>query len=492
MTSTTKDTKAKEDKRLYDGKQVVRVETQYKKDDLYNIGKEMSDRKGTGNYEETRTEYNVEYISLTQPNLYQEVKTTLKKRKIKYLDRPNTNLLNGVVFTSGPEFFQLLGMKFKDSGRTYHTGDKKGQAVMIPVIESKEDIPNAVTYFFDCCMEFLKSYVGEENILLAQIHYDEDTPHLQAYFVPVVNKVKRKCFVKDTNGNVVKEKTTNKNGITTINPKLLRDDKGKIVYEDVEGTFLNCDQFWKNRGGKLSFHKMQNAFNEFITEKGFNLYRGDVGANKENQTKLDYDIAEKKAELEELNKEKENTLKIIENSKNGLKNIENNGSNKDHLTPIKRKFGGYKDDDVLRFIKYTRGLEHKIIILSTDNTNKDIEINKLTEENKIFKNNKELLKRNEIIKEQKSTIQDQKEEISKLSELVDILNNNIESLKSKLETEVNKWKNLFQKMCKAIDKVLKRDKPKEKLEDYEDIADAINHGYYGKSNKNKDDFEIER
>ena len=54
MTSTTKDTKAKEDKRLYDGKQVVRVETQYKKDDLYNIGKEMSDRKGTGNYEKTR------------------------------------------------------------------------------------------------------------------------------------------------------------------------------------------------------------------------------------------------------------------------------------------------------------------------------------------------------------------------------------------------------------------------------------------------------
>ena len=99
---------------MYDGKQVVRVETQYKKDDLYNIGKEMSDRKGTGNYEETRTEYNVEYIYLTQPNLYQEVKTTLKKRKIKYLDRPNTNLLNGVVFTSGPEFFQLLGMKLAE------------------------------------------------------------------------------------------------------------------------------------------------------------------------------------------------------------------------------------------------------------------------------------------------------------------------------------------------------------------------------------------
>ena len=437
---------------MYDGKQVVRVVTQYKKADLYNIGVEMKDRKGTGNYDIERKEFNYEYVYLTHNNLHQEVKKKLKDRKIEYLDRPNTNLLNGVTFTSGPEFFQSLGMKFKDSGRTYHTGDKKGQAVMIPVIKSKEDIPN---------MEFLKSYVGEENILLAQIHYDEDTPHLQAYFVPIVNKVKRKCFVKDKNGNVVKEETKNKKGITTITPKLLRDDKGKIVYEEVEGNFLNCNQFWKDRGGKISFHQMQNDFNKFITEKGFNLYLGDIGSNKENQTKLDYDIAEKKAELEELNKEKENTLKIIENSKNGLKNIENNDSNKELLTPVKRKFGGYKDDDVLRFIKYTRGLEHKIIILSTDNSNKDIEINKLTEENKTFKNNKELLKRNEIIKEQKSTIQDQKEEISKLSDLVDILNNNIESLK-------------------------------EKLEDYEDIADAINHGYYGKNNKNKDDFEIER
>lgn len=479
---------------MYDGKQVVRVETQYKKDDLYNIGVEMNIRKGTGNYDIERTIYNYEYVSLQQPNLYQEVKTTLKKRKIEYLDRPNTNLLNGVIFTSGPEFFQSLGMKFKDSGRTYHTGDKKGQAVMIPIIESKEDIPNAVTYFFDCCIEFLKNYVGEENILLAQVHYDEDTPHLQAYFVPVVNKVKRKCFVKDKNGNVVKEEVKKKDGTTSIVSKLLRDDKGKIIYDEIEGNFLNNDQFWKDKGGKLSFHQMQNDFNKFITEKGFNLYRGDIGANKENQTKLDYDIAEKKAELEELNKEKENTLKIIENSRNGLKNIENNNSNKELLNPVKRKFGGYKEEDVFRIIKYTRGLEHKIIILSTDNANKDIEISKLTEENKTFKNNKELLKRNEIIKEQKSTIQDQKEEISKLSELVDILNNNIESLKSKLETEVNKWKSLFKKMCKAIDKLLKRDKPKEKLEDYENLANAINDDYYDYDKneiKNKDDYEIE-
>lgn len=470
---------------MYDGKQVVRVETQYKKDDLYNIGVEMTDRKGTGNYDKDRTIFNVEYVSLTQNNLYQEVKNNLKVRNIEYQNRPNTNLLNGVTFTSGPEFFQSLGMKFKDSGRTYHTGDKKGQAVMIPDIKSKGDITKAVSYFFDSCMEFLKEYVGEENILLSQIHYDEDTPHLQAYFVPVVTKVKRKCFVKDKNGNVVKEEIKKKDGTTSIVPKLLRDDKGKIVYEEVNGKFLNCDQFWKDKGGKLSFHQMQNDFNKFITEKGFNLYRGDVGSNKENQSKLDYDIAEKKAELEELNKEKENTLKIIENSKSGLKNLEYNSDYSNVLNPTKRKLGGYKEDDVFKIIKYTKGLQHKIIILSTDNANKDMEIAKLTEENKTFKNNNELLKKNKIIKEQK-------QEIGRLNDLVNILSNNIESLKTKLETEVDKWKSLLKKICKALDKVLGRDKPKDKLEEYENIADAINYGYYSKNHKNKDDFEIER
>lgn len=470
---------------MYDGKQVVRVETQYKKDDLYNIGVEMTDRKGTGNYDKERTIFNVEYVSLTQNNLYQEVKNNLKVRNIEYQNRPNTNLLNGVTFTSGPEFFRSLGMKFKDSGRTYHTGDKKGQAVMIPDIKSKGDITKAVSYFFDSCMEFLKEYVGEENILLSQIHYDEDTPHLQAYFVPVVTKVKRKCFVKDENGNVVKEEIKKKDRTTSIVPKLLRDDKGKIVYEEVNGKFLNCDQFWKDKGSKLSFHQMQNDFNKFITEKGFNLYRGDVGSNKENQSKLDYDIAEKKVELEELNKEKENTLKIIENSKNGLKNLEYNSDYSNVLNPTKRKLGGYKEDDVFKIIKYTKGLQHKIIILSTDNANKDMEIAKLTEENKTFKNNNELLKKNKIIKEQK-------QEIGRLNDLVNILSNNIESLKTKLETEVDKWKSLLKKICKALDKILVRDKPKDKLEEYENIADAINYGYYSKNHKNKDDFEIER
>ena len=63
---------------MYDGKQVVRVVSKYKKHDAYNIGVEMSERKGTGNYDKERTQFNVEYVSLNEKNLYQEIKQSTK------------------------------------------------------------------------------------------------------------------------------------------------------------------------------------------------------------------------------------------------------------------------------------------------------------------------------------------------------------------------------------------------------------------------------
>lgn len=44
-----------------------------------------------------------------------------------------------------------------------------------------------------------------------------------------------------------------------------------------------------------------------------------------------------------------------------------------------------------------------------------------------------------------------------------------------------------------MDKLLDRDKPKEDLEDYEDIADAINYDYYDfdyEKKKSNEDYEI--
>lgn len=469
---------------MYDGKQVLRVETKYKQNDLYNIGVEMSSRKGTGNYDSERVIYNVEYVSITERNLYQEVKKKLKDRNIEYLNRPNTNMLNGVTFTSGPEFFESLGMKFIDSGRTYKTGDKKGQIIKVPYIKSKDDIPHSITKFFDCCMEFLKQYVGEENIILAQVHYDEDTPHLQAYFLPIVNEVKRKCFVKDNIGNLIKEEIKTKDNKTTLVPKLLRDDKGKIIYEKVKGNFLNNDQFWKDRGGKNSYAIMQDEFNKFITSKGFNLDRGNIGSSKVHQSKLEYDINEKKAELEELTKECKNVSNSLKQSKEAIENA--NKPLKSSLLDIKKGLFGYKDSDVIDIISYTKGLRKVYVIQETQLREKDETIKKLTNENNFFRNNN-------ILFDKTNFINKQKEEIERLSELVNSLTKKIDDIKEKFENEINKWKNLFKKLCKAIDKILDR-KPKKDLEEYEDLADAINNDYYdyeAKNYKDKDDYEIE-
>lgn len=464
---------------MYDGKQVLRIETKFKQKDLYNIGVEMKERKGTGNYDKDRHRFNVEYVSMNEKNLYQEVKQVLKKRGIEYLNKPSTNLLNGITFTSGPEFFEALGMKFIDSGRTYKTGNKKRQTIKIPDIKSKGDIPPAVSYYFDSCMEYLKDLVGEENIILAQIHYDEDTPHLQAYFLPIVNEVKRKCYVKDEDGNVIKEEYKRKDGSISLTPKLLRDKDGKIVYESVKGKFLNNDQFWKDLGGKNSFAKIQDSFNKFITDRGFKLDRGNIGANAEHQTKLEYQIAENKAELEEIIKEKENTLQVIKESKLAIENA-NNCLNKDILNP-KKNMLGYNKDDVDKMIDYSKNLEKKNILQEQEIKNKEQTINKLSKENITFKNNEELIKRDNLIKEQKSTITKQKKEITRLTDLVDILNNNINSLKEKLNKEIVYWKKLFNKLANALDKVLGRE-PKEYIDDYEELADSINNDYYDKDN----------
>lgn len=72
-------------------------------------------------------------------------------------------MLNGMVFSSENEFLESLGMKFKDSGWTYQTGDKKGKSIIISDINSKDDIPQKVIDYFDYYMEFLKSEVGEEK-----------------------------------------------------------------------------------------------------------------------------------------------------------------------------------------------------------------------------------------------------------------------------------------------------------------------------------------
>ena len=391
-------------------------------------------------------------------------------------------MLNGVVFTSGNEFFQSLGMKFKDSGRTYKTGDKKGQSVFVPDINSKEDIPLEVTYYFDSCMEFLIDLVGKENIVMAQVHYDEDTPHLQAYFLPIVNEVKRKVYKKDNEGNTIKEEVKDSNGNVKLVPILQRDNNGKIMYENVKGKFLNNDQFWKDLGGKNSFAKLQDKFNKFINERGFKLDRGNIGSHAKNQTKLEYQISELKAELSDLKEELNYTTQEIETNKNSLQNMDKS----DNITNLKKGITGYNSKDVDKLIYYAKTLEKDKVISDNKIKQQEIQITRLLTSNNRFKANKEYLKQKEMLKEQQQEIKDLKSELSKK----DLLINSLKSIKSKLEQELDRWKSLFDKMASAIDKILGRKKSKY-IEDYENLADSINYDYYkNPKEKDKDDFEI--
>lgn len=418
---------------MYDGKQVLRFVNNYKTKDLYLIGNEMNKRIGTGNYDSERTKFNVHYKDINKSNLYQEVKSILEDRNIEYSHKTKTNILNGVTFTSDPEFFMSLGLPFKESNRIYQSGDKKGQNILVPNVKHKNDIPSEVTKYFNCCMKFLEDLVGKENIVMAQVHYDEDTPHLQAYFLPIVNEIKRKCYKRDSEGNLIKE-----NGKTI----LLRDKENKIIYESIKGNFLNNDQFWKDLGGRNSFANIQDKFNKYITSCGFKLDRGNIGSNKVHQTKLEYRINELKSEVYNLYKDIENYNNELNKSKEVLENnIKSNNLN------IKKSIIGYNSKDVEKLIDYSINLEKLNNINKSKLDSNERIINNLSNENNLYKNNKELINSKKYIKKQSIEIKNKDEEI-------------------------DYWKNAFEKVSNALDIKLNR-KPMKYVSDYISLADSI-------------------
>ena len=88
--------------------------------------------------------------------------------------------------------------------------------------------------YFKESYKFVCNYknLGEKYIVSAAVHLDETTPHMHLVYTPVIH-------TKDEKGNPI----------------------DKICARD----------FWR---GKDSYRKLQNAFHEYITSKGFDLERG--------------------------------------------------------------------------------------------------------------------------------------------------------------------------------------------------------------------------
>ena len=280
---------------MFDGYQVLTISNKIKLSDIGGLSKELTERKGTGNYDKERTKFNVEFVPLCSSDLASSTYKTLKNNNVEFnKNNKKINLLNGCVVTSGQEFFKSLGMKFEDTGEVHTEGKHIGEPIQKVVIKNEDDIPEKVMEYFRNSNEFLSELVGKENVVYSAIHFDENTPHLQFYFTPVVHEVKRKVFETDKDGHQILKPYITKDGSEKMIPIQKKDENGKNVYEIEYGNFLNSDQFWKSKGFKTSYAQIQDDYNKFITEKGFNLDRGEIGANKLHLTKAEKQLQDLK------------------------------------------------------------------------------------------------------------------------------------------------------------------------------------------------------
>lgn len=156
------------------------------------------------NIDSSRTELNY-YLKKNELSYIKEFDRIKKKYNLKGQIRSNSNIICEMVFTSDQKFFDEIG--YTESQR-----------------------------YFKESYEFICKYkdLGEQNIISAVVHMDEDTPHMHLLFIPVVH-------------------TTDKEG-NKIN---------KVC----------CRDFWR---GKNSYRDLQNAYFKHISEKGFKLERGEL------------------------------------------------------------------------------------------------------------------------------------------------------------------------------------------------------------------------
>ncbi len=470
--------------------QVLTFKNQIKPKDIGGLGVELDQRKGSGNYAKERTQFNIEYVGLdNHPTLSSKVYETIYSNNIHFNKGDNTNILNGCIITSGPEFFRKLGLPMKDTGRVHVEGNHIGEPIFCPDIKTKEDIPEKVLEYFDESYRFMSNIVGKENVVYAGVHFDEDTPHMHFYFLPIVNQVKRKVFETDENGKrITKQIYTKDNTIKNV-PVQKKDTNGKSVYEIEYGKFLNSDEFWKQLGGKASFAKLQDQYNEFITSKGFELDRGQVGANKHHQDKAEHNIKVLNNEIDKLKQELELNKRINEVELNTNKEIKNINE-EELLNPSKDIFKKYKDKDVEKLIDYSKEIKKANIASKNELEKKEIKIEKLENQIKQFKSGKTYQDKDKVIANQERIIDEQKG-------IIDSLNKEIKSLKDKIERLTNiiwtKLNDAYLAVAHLLGfKNVNKDNVNHDLMDYK--VQDINRKHeprYNKATKDKsDDYEL--
>ena len=206
--------------------------TKYKRENLKGIYRHNERRNK--NYSNDNIDKEKSYLnySLKSPKYRYDKEFDIMKEKydLKGQIKTVSNIACEYIITSDKQFFEELGEE-----------------------ETKR--------YFETAYNFVAEYknLGEQYIMSAKVHMDEETPHMHLIFLPVVH-------------------TTDKKGNNI--------DK------------LACSEFWKE---KNSYRRLQDAFYQYMSSHNFELERG---IPKEETGRVHIDIKEYK-ELTNFDETKE-------------------------------------------------------------------------------------------------------------------------------------------------------------------------------------------
>ena len=186
----------------------------------------------------------------TEEHSNKNIDNTLSSENVELVEKYNNNLYGAV----------------KDRIREGYTGKKairKDAVATVGVVcsassdffENKSKAEN-VQYFKDC-KEFFENKVGKENIVCSKIHFDESTPHMHLYFVPLT-------------------------------------DDGRLSAKEV------CNREF--------LRDIQRELPRYLQEKGHKIERGLEDSTNEHISKKEYENNLLKEKLEELEKASENFM----------------------------------------------------------------------------------------------------------------------------------------------------------------------------------------
>ena len=253
--------------------QVLRIE-KFSKGDLGKIGAETertAKHHRNEDIDSDRTPLNY-YFKKSEGGLNAQWKQTMQGLNATFKETKKAVAFEGVIVTSDKAFFEERG---------YVPG---------------EPLPLELQKFFADSYAFLKRQIGyhggDQNILSAAVHLDETTPHLQLYYIPVVDEGRKKVYAKGADGKVLR----NAKG----SPVQEKDKNGKSLYERtrLEQPKVCSSEFWEQRGAQSSFGNLQDEFHEQVA-RYYSLERGEVGSSKKHTTKYQWQKQQQEKELAE-------------------------------------------------------------------------------------------------------------------------------------------------------------------------------------------------